>query len=227
MADIPFGQTMESDVVAEIAEYVPASAVVERGQRLEARYRLRPSLRGVTSLKRLSSCGLPLGGSMMVRLKGAVHHYAGMSTCGSGWACPVCAAKIRYHRADEVSRAVVSALNQGMGAIFVTRTLPHSAEDRLGVTLNLLAEGRRYVANQTVVKGSRQAAGYIGGIASKEITYGVNGWHPHTHDIEYYKRELALEDFAALSSVYYDYLSRFYNRNGFEGLTRQYGVRIE
>ncbi len=95
------------------------------------------------------------------------------------------------------------------------------------LTLNLLAEGRRYVANQTVVKGLRQAAGYIGGIASKEITYGVNGWHPHTHDIEYYEREMTLENYAALSSAYYDYLSRFYSRNGFEGLTRQHGVRIE
>src|SRR2546421_5256093 len=200
MADIPFGQTMESDVVAEIAEYVPASAVVERGQRLEARYRLRSSLRGVTSLKRLSSCGLPLGGSMMVRLKGAVHHYAGMSTCGSGWACPVCAAKIRYHRADEASRAVVSALNQGMGSLFITRTIPHSAEDKLGVTLGLLAEGRRYVFNQNVVKGARKAVGYIGGIAAKEITYGVSGWHPHTHDIEFHEHELSLENFAALAS---------------------------
>ena len=163
----------------------------------------------------------------MVRLKGDVHHYAGMSTCGSGWACPVCAAKIRYHRADEVSRAVVSALNQGMEALFVTRTIPHSAEDKLGVTLNLLAEGRRYVANQKVVKGVRQAAGYVGGIAAKEITYGVNGWHPHTHDIEYYERELSLEDFAALSSAYYEYLNRFYSRNGFEGLTLQHGVRVE
>ncbi len=227
MADIPFGQTMESDVVAEIAEYVPASAVVERGQRLEARYRLRSSLRGVTSLKRLSSCGLPLGGSMMVRLKGAVHHYAGMSTCGSGWACPVCAAKIRYHRADEVSRAVVSALNQGMGAIFVTRTLPHSYEDKLGVTLNLLAEGRRYVANQTVVKAVRKVADYEGAIAAKELTFGFKGWHPHTHDIEFYERELTLRDFAALSSVYYEYLNRFYSRNGFEGLSRNHGVRVE
>lgn len=226
MADIPFGQTIERGVVADIAGYVPAAAVVARGQRQEVRYKLRSSLRRVTSLKRLLYCGLPLG-DMLVRIKGDVHHYAGMSTCGSGWVCPVCAAKIRYHRADEASRAIVSALDQGMSALFVTRTLPHSAEDRLGVTLNLLAEGRRYVANQTVVKGSRQAAGYIGGIASKEITFGVNGWHPHTHDIEYYERELALEDFAALSGVYYDYLNRFYRRNGFEGLTWQHGVRVE
>ena len=112
-----------------------------------------------------------------------------MSTCGSGGCCPVCAAKIRYHRADEASRAVVSALDQGMSALVRHPNDAHSAEDRLGVTLNLLAEGRRYVTNQKVVKGVRQAAGYVGGIASKEITYGVNGWHPHTHDIEYYEHE--------------------------------------
>jgi hypothetical protein len=164
---------------------------------------------------------------MIVRCKDGVYHYTGMSTCGSGWCCPVCSAKIRYHRADEVSRAVVSALDKGMDALFVTRTIPHSAEDRLGVTLGLLAEGRRYVANQQVVKGVRRSAGYLGGIASKEITYGVNGWHPHTHDIEYYERALSLEDFAALSSVYFEYLNRFYSQNGFAGLQRQRGVRVE
>jgi len=226
MANKPYGQTIESSLVADIAGYVPAAAVVERGMRQEARYKLRSSLRLVTTLKRLRACGLPLSG-MVVRCKDGLHHYAGMSTCGSGWACPVCAAKIRFHRAHEVSRAVVSALNQSMSALFVTRTIPHSAEDKLGVTLGLLAEGRRYVANQKVVKGVRRAAGYVGGTCAKEVTYGVNGSHPHTHDIEYYERELTLEDFAALSSVYYEYLSRFYSRNGFEGLTRQHGVRVE
>src|SRR5256885_13024065 len=156
MPDIPFGQTIENSSIADIAGYVPAAAVVERGQRQEARYKLRSSLRWVTSLKRLSSCGLPLGGDMVVRLKGVVHHYAGMSTCGSGWACPVCAAKIRYHRADEASRALVSALEQGFGGLFVTRTIPHTAEDTLGGTLGLLAEGRRYVANQQGVKAVRR-----------------------------------------------------------------------
>jgi len=227
MAEEPFGQTIESGIVADIAGYVPAAAVVERGQRQEARYKLRSSLRQVTSLKRLRSCGLPLGGSMLVRIKDDVHHYAGMSTCGSGWACPVCAAKIRYHRADEASRAVVSALDQGMRALFVTRTITHNAEDKLGVTLGLLAEVRRYVFNQKVVKQARKAAGYLGSISSKEITYGYNGWHPHTHDIEFHEHEMSLENFATLSSVYYEYLNRFYSRNGFEGLSRSHGVRVE
>src|SRR5581483_11307623 len=102
MADIPFGQTIESGVVADIAGYMPA-AVVARGQRQEARYKLRASLRQVTSLQRLRSCGLPFS-CIVVRRKEDVHHFSGMSTCGSGWICPVCSAKIRYHRANEVSR---------------------------------------------------------------------------------------------------------------------------
>ena len=218
---------MDSSVAADLAGYVPASAIMARGQRQEVRYTLRAALRQVTSLKRLRSCGLPLGGDMVVRLKDAVHHYSGMSTCGSGWICPVCSAKIRYHRADEVSRALVSALQQGMGALFVTRTITHSAEDRLGVTLGLLAEGRRYVANQPVVKGARRAVGYIGGIAAKEITYSVHGWHPHSHDVEFYMDEVTLADFAALGSAYYDYLNRFYCHHGFDGLSRLHGVRVE
>src|SRR6266704_1188412 len=219
-------QTIASDVAADIAGYVPASAVVERGQRQEARYWLRGLLRQVTSLKRLRSCGLPFS-CIVVRRKDGVHHFSGMSTCGSGWACPVCSAKIRYHRALEVSKAIVNALDRGMGALFVTRTIPHIAEDRLGVTLNLLNQGRWYVVNQTTVKAARAAAGFIGGIAAKEISYGHSGWHPHSHDVELYEQEITLEHFATLSSVYYDYLDRFYSRHGYTGLSRRHGVQVE
>jgi hypothetical protein len=230
---------MESNGV-EIARYVPAAAVGEWRQRREARYMLRSALRQITNIKRLRYCGLPFDSDIVVRRKDGVHHFAalphlrddahhfsGIMTCGSGWCCPVCAAKIRYQRADEVSRALVAALQQDMQALFVTRTIPHSAANRLGVTLGLLAEGRRYVANQPVVKAARQAMGYAGGIAAKEINYGVNGWHPHSHDIEYYEHELSLADFATLSAVYHHYLHKFYCHNGFEGLSRQHGVRVE
>ena len=240
MEDIPYGQPIESGLVDDLAGYVPAADVVERMQRREARYKLRAALRRVTSLKRLRSCGLTLGSDIIVRRKDGVHHFAGMgrkkddahqflgmSTCGSSFVCPVCAAKVRHHRANEVSRAVVSALDQGMRGLFVTSTIPHRAEDRLGVTLNLLAEGRRYVANQPVVKALRRKVGYLGSITALEITYGFNSWHPHNHKIEVYEREVTLADFAALSSVYYEYLSRFYSRNGFDGLSRQHGIRVE
>src|SRR5438309_1404954 len=101
MINLMYGHSVESGEVADITGYMPVSGVAARNQRQEARYKLRGSLRRITSLKRLRSCGLPLGGDMIVRSKEGVHHYAGHSTCGSGWICPVCAAKIRYHRAHE------------------------------------------------------------------------------------------------------------------------------
>lgn len=210
----------------ETSSYLLPAAVTGRMDRREARYMLRSSLRRVTGNKRLRSCGLPFG-DMTIRSRDTIHHFSGMSTCGNGWICPVCAAKIRYYRADEVSRAVVAAFEQGMSALFVTRTIPHSAEDRLGVTLHLLGEGRRYVTNQKGVKDVRQAAEYMGSIAAKEITYGMSGFHPHSHDIEFFKHELSFEHFTALSGVYYDYLSRFYAGHGFHGLSRRYGVRVD
>jgi hypothetical protein len=206
---------------------VPAEVKGRLG-RQRARYDLRAVNRKVSRLKRVQTCGLPIGGGdVMVRVNQGVHHYSGVWFCGSGWACPVCAAKIRFKRADEVSRAVVMALSEGMGALFVTRTIPHSAEDSLGVTLGLLAEGRRYVAAQRQVKRLRARAGYVGGIASKEITRGYNGWHPHTHDIELFERDLGLEDYAALSYRYYDYLATFYEGREFPGLSREHGVTVE
>src|SRR5947209_9498144 len=164
-----------------------AGLAISRQEKQEARYTLRASLRRVTRLHRLATCGLPLGGPVLIRHIGSAHYDAGLSRCGSGFACPVCAAKIRYHRANEASKAVVAALSKGWGALFVTRTLPHTVEDSLEVTLGLLAEGRRYVFNQTVVKAVRKTAGYAGGISAKEITYGYHGWHPHSHDFEFYE----------------------------------------
>ena len=205
-----------------------AAALVMRLQRQQWRYKLRGLLRKVTGLKRVSSCGLPAPGSdVVVRVKDKVHHYSGVWFCGSGWACPVCAAKIRFHRAHEVSRAVVTALHQGMGGLFVTRTIPHSAEDTLRVTLGLLAEGRRYVTKLPSVKRLRGSAGYAGGIASKEITRGLSGFHPHSHDIELFERELSLQSFADLSRAYFEQLNRFYCENGFKGLSREHGVQVE
>src|SRR5690348_4684696 len=132
----------------------------------EARYTLRASLRKVSSLKRLRSCGLPLRGQIVAVERGGRHYFNGMSTCGSGFACPVCSAKIRYHRAFEVSQALVSAFDKGMYGLFITRTLPHSAEDRLGTTFNLFNEARGYTVNQTKVKAVRAQANYIGCISA-------------------------------------------------------------
>jgi hypothetical protein len=48
-----------------------------------------------------------------------------------------------------------------------------------------------------------------------------------SHDLEFYEHELSLADFAALSTVYYEYLNRFFKQYGFDGLSRLHGMRVE
>src|SRR5205814_745249 len=63
--------------------------------------------------------------------------------------------------------------------------------------------------------------------SAKEVTYGYSGFHPHSHDFEFYDHEMSLENFATLSHMYYHYLDRFYSDNGFPGLSRERGVVVE
>ena len=60
-----------------------------------------------------------------------------------------------------------------------------------------------------------------------EFTYGLNGWHPHVHVIEFFEIEPSLEQCSALRIAYYDYMKRFYDSRGFPGLSLVHGVKVE
>src|SRR5450830_1322733 len=64
---------------------------------------------GESRLKRCRDCGrvaITVGGSVAVRVSGGVGGFAGLSTCGSVWACGVCNAKIMARRQLEIGAAV-------------------------------------------------------------------------------------------------------------------------
>ena len=132
----------------------------------------------------------------------------GLLKCGRIWFCPVCSAKIRHGRSEEITEAVVSWLRQGGRAYLVTFTARHTAADRLADLMDALqgtrsdeeagikrkpgayqrlitgaawAGDKRRKSNQ---EGIRGRIGYIGMIRATEVTVGQgNGWHPHIHAI--------------------------------------------
>jgi hypothetical protein len=55
----------------------------------------------------------------------------GLLKCGKLWLCPVCSAKIRNKRAEEISRAAVEWIGQGGTVVFVTFTARHAASHGL------------------------------------------------------------------------------------------------
>lgn len=64
---------------------------------------------------------------------GSNAYLSGLNTCGNGWTCPVCGAKIAEHRRRELSEAMAAWTNaEGGTAYLVTLTFPHAAGDDLG-----------------------------------------------------------------------------------------------
>jgi hypothetical protein len=150
----------------------------------------------------------PDAGLIMARTADDNAVVLGTLKCGKIWFCPVCSAKIRHGRAQEITTAVVSWLRQGGRAMLVTFTARHAASHQLGDLMDAIqgtradkdnAIARKPGAYQRLISGAAWAGdkrrrinpegirgriGYLGMIRATEITVGLaNGWHPHIHAI--------------------------------------------
>lgn len=112
--------------------------------------------------------------------------YAGLQTCGSVWACPVCAAKIAERRRVEVLAAMTAHKAAGGCVNLLTLTTPHQRVDLLADLLAKQSLALRRFWSDKAVKAVFQEMGTIGQIRALEVTHGRrsphnNGWHPHYH----------------------------------------------
>lgn len=109
--------------------------------------------------------------------------YGDVATCGSVWACPVCATVIQNRRRPEVQHVVDWAYAQGYQVTMITFTFPHRAFDRLKLMLNSQAEAFKTLRQGSPWQRFRERHGLVGFVRSLENTHGANGWHPHTHEL--------------------------------------------
>ena len=112
--------------------------------------------------------------------------YGGLQTCGSVWACPVCAAKIAERRRAEVVAAMTAHKVAGGCVNMLTLTTPHGRNDNLAELLEKQAKALRAFWIDWTVKAVLAEMGTVGQIRALEVTNGRksaanNGWHPHYH----------------------------------------------
>lgn len=112
-----------------------------------------------------------------------VAHYAGLATCGSVWACPLCAAVIQQRRRAELTRLITWAYDQGYSPCMVTFTAPHTAFDSLSGLRDAMQDSFRRLRCARPWVRFKEQFGFGGLVRSSEVTHGENGWHPHTHEI--------------------------------------------
>lgn len=111
-----------------------AEQVARRRDRKRQRYDLRTHVWSVSSIERCRKCGrvsVKGDGAVGLRTSGDSAGFSGLSTCGSVWVCPVCAAKVARRRGEELGQVLAWSVDQGHTAFMLTLTARHHAGMRL------------------------------------------------------------------------------------------------
>lgn len=148
------------------------------------RYRWRAGLWNVSTMPRLRACGrcrVSGASEVGVRLVDGRAGLAGLQSCGSVWACPVCSSKVMAARALEIGCAVAAAHAQGRSVVFSTLTMRHDRGQRLEMLWDALAVAWKCVTNGRGWRADKDTHGVLGYVRVVEVTIGVNGWHVHVH----------------------------------------------
>jgi hypothetical protein len=201
-----------------------------RLSRRNARYGGREVLWRESRLKRVRKCGrVPVAGDGYVALKdnAGVCHYAGLATCGSIWACPVCSAKIRNARAEEISAAAARWDRAGNSVYMVTLTMPHDFGMKLAALLPVIADGFRSVISGRRWVKLRTQVRIVGTIRSVEVTHGINGWHPHLHVLVFTTGDPGADGLAQLAAHIRARWTAYIEGQGYRPPDAMHGVVIE
>lgn len=193
----------------------------------ESRHRMKRLQRSLTSSRSAGLCCFGRGETVSVDVGRALTaHVSNVRRCGSPWSCPVCAPVVRQQRAVEIDAALRRHLDGGGGALFVTFTLRHHRGDTLASRLDVVSKSMRYVLTGNPWQRRREALGYVGVMKAVEVTYGENGWHPHSHSLLLTERPATEIERCELSSWMFGRWRGVAERRGLGSVTRANGVDV-
>ncbi len=175
---------------ADLAEY-------RRRDEARRRWRLQRAAQGLLRGHRVHDCQRAMAsgsvGVMQSQATGCAH-FSGVATCGSVWDCPVCAHKIARERKAVIQTAIALWKQQGGEVYLMTHTFRHDLTLPLSEGVTRMQDAQRKMKGKRAYKAAMQAAGSVGGIKALEVTYGENGWHPHTHTLVFARAGLLTLD---------------------------------
>lgn len=120
----------------------------------------------------------------------------GRQTCGHGFGCPCCGAKIANDNGEELERAFIECNQRGYTSAMFTATVRHKLSHTLAESLYYLKEIEKIWRNSKPIRNLVKRFGRVGDIQALEITYSfVNGWHPHLHILFIFSGEIDVNKF--------------------------------
>lgn len=106
--------------------------------------------------------------------------FHGAAVCSSVWACPVCAERITAIRRSDLKHLLAIT---DYRVVMVTYTMEHHLGEALKPMVGDLNKAIRNMKKSRAWRRLAEKWGLVGHIQALETTYGLNGWHPHRHEI--------------------------------------------
>lgn len=140
-----------------------------------------------------------------------------LAVCGSVWTCPLCSAKINRARREQIAQAYNALDGTGAAAYMLTFTVKHGAGDDLASLLARMKDAMQLLQKSHAWKevtrskalkrprsGSLPFLGYVGRVSALEVTHGKNGWHPHEHQLWFFRREISSAEILQIRDRLFD-----------------------
>lgn len=232
----------------------PAKVATTAADFRESRFDAQRTLWEESSLNSVRHCGRSLskhagdGQTVAVKMTDGKAGFAGLQSCGSPWACPVCSGKIAPVRANEIQRAIDAWHKLGNRVVFNTFTMRHKSSQKLADLWDGLSHAWGAVTSgsswerdsdlyggqpvervkvrqlnkvkfKVVTPGQR-----INFIRAVEVTHGDNGWHVHIHALLFVNAKMSQADATALGLAMFDRWKRALVNKGFAAPTREHGI---
>lgn len=172
------------------------------------RYQLQRAAQGLLPGERVKHCQrstMSESGVAVFRTSDSGASFGNLTTCGSVWHCPVCAAKVTEQRRIELQDAITAWTKKGGEAYLMSQTFPHQMHQALADNLGLFSKAQQKFKNSRAYKRIMERISSAGSIRALEVTHGENGWHPHTHTLVFAMPE-QLEQLKQLDMVWIDTL---------------------
>lgn len=183
-----------------------------------------------SSIRRVQKCGrvaVSDDGTVELADNAGVAHYRGLATCGSIWACPVCSAKIRNTRAQEIADAAANWHRAGNTVLMVTLTAPHDLGMPLAELLPVIAKSFSSVIAGRPWLRLKESVPVVGTIRSVEVTHGANGWHPHLHVLVFIDGNADARQLALFGVHVRSKWRTFITKAGYRPPSDLHGVKID
>lgn len=197
------------------------------GKRLE-RYALQSAVRDILPASRTAFClrAVRKGSTsvpIMYSKASQRGSYRNLQVCSSVWRCPVCTAKISERRRVELLTLMEAHKAAGGRLYLCTFTIPHHEKDQLSSLQEMLKKAENSFKSGKGWQKIQSNFGILGTARAIEITYGKNGWHPHSHHIVFTSGEI---DMAQMKEALFNKWSNSCVASGLGAPSFEHGVDV-